>query len=360
VARKILPLFTRLRTACSHHNRIGIPRPELARIAADAKSLLDGRADPILTEKLGPVFDEVRKQSQVHPAAFSKTSLIMARSNGLRLLDDWEPGCTGLKIGRGTPGPKVAGNAKTEAVSSDRVREPAPSPAKTHVQPNAKTVRRVYDTPDSDDWDKIVPSKRLDELGEKFNELADKHDELAESLEAWAEALEDVGLEVFEFETGGAMVEVTDREKFDKWVKEEQAESASLAAEDPEMAARLEQHAQQIDAALDRRDAAEARIAEADKEWKEASVELAKFSHEVSGALPRAGLTLNEGEEVSIIVDDREKALEWFNGALDSPPDASQEEITPHYRETDSRESETPPAVSVPATEPQQERGPSA
>jgi hypothetical protein len=67
VVKKFFPLFSRLKATYLGEHGYGvlfIDHKRLAKIANDAKSLLDGWADKVLTEKLGPLFDVVRKRSQ--------------------------------------------------------------------------------------------------------------------------------------------------------------------------------------------------------------------------------------------------------------------------------------------------------
>ena len=88
-------MFSRLKATYHGEHGYGvlfIDLKRLAKIASDAKSLLDGWADEVLTEKLGPLFDVVRNRSQGRDDR-SNADLMKVTSQGLRLLDDWSPGC---------------------------------------------------------------------------------------------------------------------------------------------------------------------------------------------------------------------------------------------------------------------------
>jgi hypothetical protein len=97
VIKKVLPLFSRLKATYFGKHGDGvlfIDLNELAKIADDAKNLLGGWGDEVLTDKLGPLFDAVRSRSQGHDDR-SNADLMAVTSQGLRLLDDWSPGCVG-------------------------------------------------------------------------------------------------------------------------------------------------------------------------------------------------------------------------------------------------------------------------
>ena len=97
VVKKVFPLLSRLKATYFGEHGYGIlsiDLKRLAKIASDAKSLLHGWADEVLTEKLGPLFDVVRNRSQGRDDR-SNADLMMVTSQGLRLLDEWSPGCTG-------------------------------------------------------------------------------------------------------------------------------------------------------------------------------------------------------------------------------------------------------------------------
>jgi hypothetical protein len=103
--------------------------------------------------------------------------------------------------------------------------QPSASPAKNTAQPHAKKIVRTFETPDSEEWDEVVPSKDMkkllmehDNLVDKHNELVKKYNEQAESLRRTVELLKEAVAERTELELDyDSLKDVVTKHGLDWW-----------------------------------------------------------------------------------------------------------------------------------------------
>ncbi len=202
-----------------------------------------------------------------------------------------------LEAGRG---PTLADVNRAIAPAPAQPREAAPCPAASpSVRPPSGATKYVYIVPvDDEDWESVVPSKRLEELGRKYNELADRFDVVADGY------------------------------------RELETENAKNIADYNELAQRLDMLVNAITATgllpIENEDGPEPKLVIAD--------------------LDKTNAWLKEAR-AEWSSDRMRRAAAMF---VNLPPEASWKEIMPHYREEDSSESETP-VTPDPAPEPSQD-----